>query len=164
MRGDFTTEQDRGLVEIWGDDIGKREHFLLVGAHGVLFQQWITAACHHDRVDHEMKHAEAIGQFFGNHAEQGAGIKHAGFHRGDRVSLEEDADLRAQDLRGDGLHFLHPPRNLGDHAGDSGETVDAIGAESFEVCLDSCSAGVVGTRDGQNNRWRRGAPTHGDAP
>ena len=162
--GNFASKQHGRFIEIRRDDIGQRQKLFLVSAHGVFFQKRIAAARHHDRIDHEVEHAEAIGQFLRHHAEQGAGIKHAGFHRRDRIVIEKDADLGAQDIRRDRLHFLDATGHLRHDASHGGQTVGAERRERFEVGLDAGPARVVGAGDSEDDGRRSGrALTHSDA-
>ena len=67
---DFAAEQHGRLVKVRRHDIRQRQEFALVGAHGIGLEQGVPAAGNHDRINDQMEHAEAVGQFLRDDAQE----------------------------------------------------------------------------------------------
>ncbi len=146
------TGEDRGLVEVGGDERGEREELLEQNFFGGGFEETGAAGGDHDGIDDEGDLAVAAEEV-DDGPDDGGGIEHAGLGGGRGEFGKDCVELLANKLRSGGVDGADAARVLGGEAGDGGGAVDTELAEDLKVGLKAGAAAAVRAGDGEGDRF-----------
>jgi len=145
--------QDRGLVQVWGDQRGEREQILSHYLFGLGTEEPGPRGGHHDRIDHERSPAVFPDCARYQPDQRGLG-QHAGLERGRRKILRQCGELFGDHVFGDALDGADLPGVLGGQSDDHRRPEDAELLEGLEIRLDAGATAGIRSGNGEGNLHR----------
>ncbi len=143
--------QTRSLVQVWRQEIGKRQQDASDGGDGIRRKQDIATRCDHHGVDDEGMQAVAFDG--AGHGFNGRRIaQHAGFHGRDLEIAGNRCDLLGDEVRRHTHYAIDAAGVLRGECRENGGTVDFEGGERLQVSLNAGAAGRVGAGDRECDR------------
>ncbi len=145
--------QDRGLVQIRGDQRGERNQILSHYLFGLGAEEPGSRGGHHDRIDHERSPA-VLPDRARNQPDQRRLGQHAGLERRGGKILRQCGELFGDHVFGDALDRADLPGVLGGQSDDHRRPEDAELLEGFEIRLDPGATTGIRSGNGEGNLHR----------
>ncbi len=147
---DLEAGENAGLIEIRGDEAGKRKQPLPHDGFGGRIEQAITRGGHHDGIA-DIGAPAAIPDGIGDLLDQRDRGEHARLHCGRREVLGEGIELRSDHCVRDGVHGADAASILRGQRHDHRRAEDAELLERLEIGLDAGTAPRVRSGNGERD-------------